>query len=109
MTGGAASEPASVLRPRDGREVAAVVEWAIGAGKSLEIVGHGTRRAIGRPAQWDLTLDLSGLTGITLYEPAELVLSARAGTPMAEIAAALADAGQAVSYTHLTLPTKRIV
>ena len=98
MTGGAASEPASVLKPSDGREVAAVVEWAVGAGKSLEIVGHGTRRAIGRAAQWDLTLDLSGLTGITLYEPAELVLSARAGTPMAEIAAALADAGQELAF-----------
>ena len=55
--------------------------------KALEVVGHGSKRAIGRPAQTDLTLDLSGLTGITLYEPEELVLSAKAGTPLAEIEA----------------------
>ena len=37
----------------------------------------GSKRAIGRAAQWDLTLDLSALSGVTLYEPAELVLSAQ--------------------------------
>jgi glycolate oxidase FAD binding subunit len=51
----------------------------------LEVAGQGTKRAIGRPSQTDITLDLSGLTGVTLYEPEELVLSARAGTPLAEI------------------------
>ena len=59
-------------------------------GKTFEIVGHGSKRAIGRAAQWDATLDLSGLSGITLYEPEELVLSAKAGTPLAEIEALLA-------------------
>jgi glycolate oxidase FAD binding subunit len=78
-----------VLRPRDGKEVEDAVRWALGEDKPLEIVGQGSKRAIGRPSQTDLTLDLSGLSGVTLYEPAELVLSARAGTPLAEIEALL--------------------
>jgi hypothetical protein len=38
-------------------------------GKTLEVAGRGTKRALGRPSQSDLTLDLSGLSGVTLYEP----------------------------------------
>ena len=63
--------------------------------KTLEIVGRGSKRALGRPSQSDLTLDLSGLAGVTLYEPEELVLSAKAGTPIAEIEALVADEGPA--------------
>jgi len=89
---------ADTLRPRDAKEVAAVVEWAAGEGKTLEIVGRGSKRGIGRAAQWDLTLDLSGLTGVTLYEPEELVLSARAGTPLGEIEALIGSKGQALAF-----------
>ncbi|HXW24929.1 MAG TPA: FAD-binding protein [Xanthobacteraceae bacterium] len=86
------------LRPRDAKDVAAAVEWAVGEGKTLEIVGHGSKRAIGRAAQWDFTLDLSGLAGVTLYEPEELVLSARAGTPLAEIERLTAERGQELAF-----------
>jgi glycolate oxidase FAD binding subunit len=89
---------ADTLRPRDAKDVAAAVEWAVGEGKTLEIVGHGSKRAIGRAAQWDLTLDLCGLTGVTLYEPEELVLSARAGTPLAEIEALIGNKGQELAF-----------
>jgi glycolate oxidase FAD binding subunit len=64
----------------------------------LEIVGQESKRAIGRAAQWDRTLDLSGLSGITQYEPAELVLTARAGTPIAEIEALVAENGQQLAF-----------
>ncbi|MDQ4061293.1 MAG: glycolate oxidase subunit GlcE [Pseudomonadota bacterium] len=87
-----------VLKPRDETEVAEAVAWAVGEDKRLEIVGRGSKRAIGRPAQADLTLDLSGLTGVTLYEPDELVLSARAGTPLAEIEDLLASHGQELAF-----------
>jgi glycolate oxidase FAD binding subunit len=89
---------ADTLRPRDAKDVAAAVEWAVGEGKTLEIVGHGSKRAIGRAAQWDLTLDLSGLAGVTLYEPEELVLSARAGTALAEIEALIGGKGQCLAF-----------
>ena len=64
----------------------------------LEIVGHGTKRGIGRPVQAAHTLDLSQLTGVTLYEPEELVLSAKAGTPLAEIEAMLAEKNQELAF-----------
>jgi glycolate oxidase FAD binding subunit len=89
---------ADALRPRDAKDVEAAVQWALAEAKTVEIVGHGSKRAIGRPAQTDLTLDLSALTGVTLYEPEELVLSAKAGTPLAEIEALLAAKGQQLAF-----------
>ncbi len=74
-----------ILKPRDAKETEAAVMWALSHDKKLDVVGQGTKRAIGRPSQTDVTLDLSALTGVTLYEPAELVLSAHAGTPLADI------------------------
>src|SRR5262245_21859204 len=82
------------LRPRTAKDVEEAVQWALGKGRALELVGHGSKRAIGRPAQSDLTLDLSGLNGVILYEPQELVLSAQTGTPLADIEALLAAQGQ---------------
>jgi glycolate oxidase FAD binding subunit len=87
-----------LLKPRDARDVEAAVEWALAEAKTLEIVGHGSKRGIGRAAQWDLSLDLSGLSGVTLYEPEELVLSAKAGTPLAEIEKLLADHNQELAF-----------
>jgi glycolate oxidase FAD binding subunit len=86
------------LKARDAKDVEAAVQWALAQRKSLEIVGHGTKRALGRPAQVDATLDLSGLAGVTLYEPEELVLSARAGTSLAEIEALLDAKGQQLAF-----------
>jgi glycolate oxidase FAD binding subunit len=86
------------LKPRDAAEVEQAVRWALAGGKTLELVGHGSKRAIGCPAQTDATLDLSGLAGVTLYEPEELVLSARAGTALAEIEALLASKGQHLPF-----------
>jgi len=89
---------ADTLKPRDAKEVGEAVRWALGNEKALELAGQGTKRAVGRPSQTDLTLDLSELSGVTLYEPAELVLSARAGTPLAEIEALLEENNQALAF-----------
>jgi glycolate oxidase FAD binding subunit len=86
------------LKPRDGKEVEEAVRWALGDGKTLEVMGQGSKRVLGRPSQTDLTLDLSALTGVMLYEPAELVLSARAGTPLAEIEKLLDDNNQELAF-----------
>ena len=87
-----------VLKPRDAKEVEEAVRWALGNDKTLEVVGQGSKRAMGRPSQTDLTLDMTGLAGVTLYEPAELVLSAKAGTPLAEIEALLDKNNQQLGF-----------
>lgn len=89
---------ADVWKVRDVRDVEAAVERALRDGVSLEVVGHGSKRALGRPVQSDATLDVSALSGVTLYEPAELVLSARAGTPLAEIETLVAASGQELAF-----------
>jgi glycolate dehydrogenase FAD-binding subunit len=87
-----------LLKPRDGKDVEAAVQWALAESKALEVVGGGSKRAVGRPSQTDLTLDLSGLSGVTLYEPDELVLSAKAATPLAEIETMIAAQGQELAF-----------
>jgi glycolate oxidase FAD binding subunit len=86
------------LKARDAKDVENAVQWALGEGRALEILGHGSKRAIGRPPQTDLTLDLSALSGVTLYEPEELVLSAKAGTPLSEVEALVAGKGQRLAF-----------
>ena len=87
-----------VLKPSDTAQVEEAVRWALGDDKAFELVGSGAKRALGRPSQTDMTLDLSGLTGVTLYEPDELILSARAGTPLSEIEKLLDDNNQQLDF-----------
>jgi glycolate oxidase FAD binding subunit len=87
-----------LVKPRDGKELEQAIQWALAGGKTFEVVGRGTKRAIGRAAQWDATLDLSEFSGVTLYEPEELVLSAKAGTPLAEIEALVAASHQELAF-----------
>lgn len=88
----------TTFKPETDAEVLEAVQWAASEEQKLEIVGHGSKRAIGNPIRAEHVLDLSGLSGITLYEPEELVLSAKAGTPLAGIEAALAAEGQELAF-----------
>jgi glycolate oxidase FAD binding subunit len=82
------------LHPRDAADVAAIVAGAV---RPLEPVGGGSKRQIGKPVAADV-LDLSALDGIVSYEPAELVLTARAATPLATIERALATHAQRLAF-----------
>src|ERR1700730_5861649 len=86
------------IKARDAKDVEQAVQWALAEGKTLELMGAGSKRAIGRPSQTDISLDLCGLSGISLYEPQELVLSAKAATPLAEIEALVASKGQQLAF-----------
>src|SRR3974377_1226552 len=86
------------IKPRDAKEVEEAVRWALGSQKVLEVAGQGSKRAIGRPSQTDITLDLTALSDVMLYEPAELVLSAKAGTPLSEIEALLDQNNQQLEF-----------
>ncbi|MGX5774741.1 glycolate oxidase subunit GlcE [Methylorubrum zatmanii] len=84
--------------PASEQEAAAIVAQAAGRSEPLRLVGGGTKAAFGRPPQDEATLSAAGLTGITLYEPAEMVVAARAGTPLAEVEALLAGRGQMLPF-----------
>ena len=92
------SMTADLLTPRDAADVLEILRAAASQEEPLEIVGHGGKRGYGRPVQASRTLDLSRLSGITLYEPEELVLRAGAGTPLSTIAAALAEKRQHLAF-----------
>ena len=89
---------AETFKPGTADQVAEIVAWAAGEEAPLEVVGRASKRGLGRPVQAANTLDLSALSGITLYEPEELVLSAGPGTPLAEVEAALAEKGQELAF-----------
>lgn len=83
-----------VLRPRDAADVAEIVAGERGP---FEILGGGSKRLIGRPVA-GAKLELGALAGIVAYEPAELVLTARAATPLAIIEHELAASGQRLAF-----------
>ena len=86
------------IKARDAKDVEDAVGWALSQDKALEVVGRGSKRDLGRPVAADLVLDLSALSGVTLYEPEELVLTAKAGTPIAEIEDLLDERGQELAF-----------
>ena len=63
----------------------------------LAISGGGSKAFYGGPVQGQL-LDLRPLSGISSYEPSELVVTVRAGTPLADLEAALAEQGQCLPF-----------
>lgn len=73
------------------------VRAAVADQTPLRIRGGGTKDFHGRALRGDV-LDTRQLSGITSYEPSELVITARAGTPLAELEAALAAKGQCLPF-----------
>jgi glycolate oxidase FAD binding subunit len=67
---------------------------AVRAREPLLIEGNGTKAGMLRPVQAARTLSAAGLSGIKLYAPKELIISAWAGTLLPDVEAALAAAGQ---------------
>src|SRR3954466_1797412 len=84
--------------PSNEQDAGAIVAEAAARRAPLSLVGGGTKADIGRPAQTAATLSAAALTGVTLYEPAEMVIGARAGTPLAEVVRTLADKGQELPF-----------
>ena len=56
-------------QPFDAADVASAVADALSDGKTLELIGGGSRRAFGRPVEADVVLDLSGVSGVVTYQP----------------------------------------
>src|SRR6516225_4864955 len=88
----------SRVAPCEITELSEAIGDALAADEPLELIAGGSKRGLGRPLQLPRTLDLSRLAGIRDYEPSELVLTAGAARPLAEIDAALAAAGQMLAF-----------
>lgn len=73
------------------------VRAAAAQGTPLVIRAGGSKDFLGRRTEGE-TLDVSGLRGIVCYEPSELVLTARAGTPLSDIENALAERDQMLGF-----------
>jgi glycolate oxidase FAD binding subunit len=86
------------FQPADIDELRDAVAGALAAEEPVEIIGGGSKRGLGRPLQTPHLLDLARLSGIREYTPSELVLTAGAATPLAEIERALAHAGQMLAF-----------
>jgi len=86
------------FQPRSDEELAAFIAHAIETTAPIEVCGNGTKRAVGRPVQTASKIGMGRVSGITLYEPSELVLSARAGTPLHEIESLLDENNQMLAF-----------
>ena len=73
------------------------VRSAAASATPLRIRGGGTRDFLGQRLQGEV-LDTKALRGLTSYEPSELVVTVRGGTPLAELEAALAEQGQCLPF-----------
>jgi glycolate oxidase FAD binding subunit len=90
-------------RPGNERELQSLIADAARAAMPVEVLGAGTKRTVGRPVNSGLAITTAALNGVTLYEPTELVMGARAGTPLAEIERALAEKGQILAFEPIDL------
>lgn len=86
------------MRPTTADAVEDAVATAAAHGRTLEVRAGGSKVGLGNPIQAHDVLDLSALSGIVDYDPAELVLTARAATPMSEIDAVLRSHGQHLAF-----------
>ena len=85
------------MRPKSVEQLAGMVADAAASGRRLEIAGGGTQADIGAPREAE-RLDMTGFCGVIDYDPAELVLTAGAGTPLAGIEALVAAKGQMLAF-----------
>lgn len=83
----------------DTEEAAAdLITWAVAEGQPLALEGNGSKASLGHAVEASHLISTGSLNGITLYEPDELVLSAKAGTSLSEISAALAANNQQFAF-----------
>ena len=86
------------LAPTDADGLADAVRWAVAGEHPLEVVAGGSKRNFGRPVQSAATLSLAAFDGIVDYQPSELVLTAKAATPLAAIQSALEAERQMLAF-----------
>lgn len=91
------------LSPRTEAELSEIVADACARDMPISVQGRGTKSGWGRAVAPAQSLSMAGLAGIVDYAPAELVLTAGAGTPLGEIEMAVAAEGQHLAFEPLDL------
>ena len=87
-----------VLTPRDEADLEEAIAAAAADGTPLAVEGEGSKRGFGHAVAARRRLAMTALRGVSLYEPAELVLTAGAGTPLREIQGLLHQQGQQFAF-----------
>lgn len=90
-----------IFAPHSEDELVDCVRTARARKSALRIVGGGTRQALGRPVAPPATLSTKNLAGVTLYEPGEMVVAARAGTPLADVESLVAAHDQMLPFAPM--------
>ena len=75
----------SIEHPENEKDVSEYIRRFYKSGISLELIGSGSKRKIGKPLQCEKILNLSKLSGIIEYLPTELYIKVRACTPINQI------------------------
>lgn len=83
--------------PESAQDLCDAVADALREGTRLEIRGGGSKAAIGAPRDARI-VSMAALAGVVDYDPAELVLTVRAGTPLAEVEALVAGEQQMLAF-----------
>jgi glycolate oxidase FAD binding subunit len=76
----------------------AQISHAVAQGQTLRIQGGNSKHFYGATAHSDAVLDTRAHSGIVSYEPSELVVTVRCGTPLTELEAVLAEQGQCLAF-----------
>ncbi len=86
------------LAPRDEAELEEAIAGALADDAPLAVDGEGSKRGFGHAVEAGRRLSTAAMRGVSLYEPAELVLTAGAGTPLREIQGLLDQQGQQLAF-----------
>ena len=87
-----------MLTPFNETDAISLVKTAARSNLTLEIRGGGTKSGLGRLMQTTEILSTTELKGITAYNPAEMVMTAKSGTPLSEVVAAAAEHRQGLAF-----------
>lgn len=94
---------ADVYMPGDEAELASLIQSAKAGNYPLEVCGFRSKREAGRPIKPAAVISTAKMSGVTFYEPGELVISAKAGTPLHEIEETLARKNQELAFEPVDL------
>ncbi|WP_064706233.1 FAD-binding protein [Rhizobium bangladeshense] len=86
------------LIPGSEEEAAAIIRDHAEGGRPIAICGGNSRAGFGNAVASEDRLRSAGLDGIVAYNPGEMVMTARSGTPLAMVEAALSQNGQMLAF-----------